>query len=84
MSLIEIILYIIVIYLAVIALLAYAIHLVRKERQYEVHCGRCKWWGQIRQLKSVYVPNPLEPGDVMSESGCPVCESCDWLEYRED
>lgn len=39
-------------------------------QHYEVHCGRCKWWGHKVNL------NP--------EFGCPMCLSDQYLEYKED
>ena len=53
------------------------------DRQYEVHCGRCNWWGMIDQMKPIYKPNPLQLGDVIPELGCPICSSDQWLEYKE-
>lgn len=51
---------------------------------YEVHCGRCHWWGTLDQLKSIYKLNPTDPTDVIPEAGCPMCLSDQWLEYKED
>ena len=51
-------------------------------QNYEVHCGKCGWWGMISQLKLVYVL--VGRDDVTSEPGCPVCESGSlWLEYND-
>lgn len=51
---------------------------------YEVHCGRCRWWGKIDQMRTIYKPNPSEPEDVIPTPGCPMCLSDQWLEYKED
>ncbi|GAG79254.1 unnamed protein product [marine sediment metagenome] len=48
---------------------------------YEVHCGRCHWWGMIEQLVPVCV---VVHRDVAKELGCPICLSDQWLEYKED
>lgn len=53
-------------------------------QHFEVHCSRCNWWGMLTNLKPVYKSNPAEPGDVLTEPGCPMCLSDYWLEYEED
>ena len=53
-------------------------------QHYEVHCGRCHWWGMINQMKAIYKPNPKKIGDIVPELGCPMCLSDQWLEYKED
>ena len=45
---------------------------------YEVHCGRCSWWGYKKQLKPVYIIHER------SSPGCPMCLSSEWIEYEED
>ena len=50
---------------------------------YEVHCGRCRWWGAISQMKKIYKPNPSNPSSIVPELGCPWCLSDQWLEYYE-
>ena len=42
--------------------------------QTPAHCGRCGWEGTADELKTVYVPNPKDPGDVIPEAGCPECK----------
>ncbi len=49
-----------------------------------VRCHRCKWEGTADQLKGVYAHNPLLPGDVIKELGCPACLSHEWLEFKEE
>lgn len=39
---------------------------------YEVHCGRCKWWGYKKQLRT---------GIAYAGDSCPVCHSEAYLEY---
>lgn len=39
-------------------------------QHYEVHCGKCGWWGYREDLHSKF--------------GCPMCLSNHWLEYREE
>ncbi len=46
-------------------------------QHYEIHCGKCNWWGMNEQLKTVYV---AVHRDVAKELGCPMCESDQWLE----
>ena len=49
---------------------------------YEVHCGRCKWWGYMSQLVTTYEPSV---DDVSAEPGCPMCMAgIPWLEFREN
>ena len=50
---------------------------------YEVHCGKCNWWGMLEQLKTIYKSNPAEPEDVIPEPACPMCLSDYWLEYKD-
>ena len=45
---------------------------------YEVHCGKCGWWGYMSQLKAAY--GIIPPDNVAAEPGCPQCLS-GWLEY---
>jgi len=51
--------------------------------KYEVHCGRCNWWGRVDQMRLIYNTNPSKPGDVIPELGCPKCSSDQWLENDE-
>ena len=51
---------------------------------YEVRCGNCGWWGMLEQLKPIYKSNPAEPEDVLTEPGCPMCLSDQWLEFRSN
>jgi len=53
-------------------------------QQYEVHCGRCGWWGLKSQLATVYVAYPNCPGDVVPELGCPMCLADQFLEYEDN
>lgn len=53
-------------------------------RHYEVHCGKCKWWGYESQLRKIYSPIPLGVGAVEPELCCPLCCEAGWLEYKED
>jgi len=53
-------------------------------QKYEVHCGRCKWWGMEDQLKVRYRPDTIRLGDVIPEPACPTCLSDQYLEYEDD
>ena len=53
-------------------------------KHYEVHCGQCRWWGMLEQLKTIYKSNPAEPEDILCEPACPMCLSDQWLEYKEE
>lgn len=53
-------------------------------QHYEVHCGRCHWWGYESQLKAVYKLDPLQLDGVIATPGCPICFSDHYLEYEED
>ncbi|KKL14896.1 hypothetical protein LCGC14_2511050 [marine sediment metagenome] len=48
---------------------------------YEVHCGKCKWWGWNKQLRRT---NTSDPTDGIARAACPICLSDQYLEYRED
>jgi len=52
-------------------------------QHYEVHCGRCHWWGRIDQMKTIYYPNPVLGEDVIPVPACPMCLSDLYLEYEE-
>jgi len=60
------------------------ITLVDEPDPFEVHCGNCNWWGKEEQLKPIYKLNPHCPDDVITEAGCPVCMSDQYLEYKEN
>lgn len=53
-------------------------------KHYEVHCGKCGWWGYESQLRKIYSPNPLEQGGVTPELCCPMCYEAGWLEFKDD
>ncbi|GAH32701.1 unnamed protein product [marine sediment metagenome] len=53
-------------------------------QHYEVHCGNCKWWGLIDQMRAIYKHNISLPGDVIPELACPMCLSDQYLEYKEE
>ncbi len=38
-------------------------------QHYEVHCGKCQWWGYKKSIL---------------EFGCPMCSSTEWLEYENN
>ena len=50
----------------------------------EVRCSRCGWEGLDKDLRLVHRPNPVDPTDVVPESGCPACLSYQHLEYKEE
>lgn len=51
---------------------------------YEVHCGKCNWWGMISQMRAIFKPNPSKLGDVIKELGCPMCLTDEHLEYKDE
>lgn len=53
-------------------------------KHYEVHCGKCGWWGYESQLRKIYKPIPTEQGGVAPELCCAICGEAGWLEFGED
>lgn len=52
-------------------------------QHYEVHCGKCHWWGYESQLRKIYKRLPLTKG-VEPELCCPTCCEAGWLEHKKD
>lgn len=53
-------------------------------KHYEVHCGKCGWWGYESQLRKIYKPIPTEQGGITPELCCAMCGEAGWLEYKDN